>query len=207
MKLCTFPGCGRPLQAQGLCSGHRSQRYEGRELKPLRAKLPDGTYKFCTFAGCNRAHVARGYCSTHWHQAKKGTDMFPVGGAEEFKAKRPEVKLAQIFARSVRNGECLEYAVNQARVKKYASVGWNGTSIGVHRLVYMLHYGEDISGAVIHHMCGNGACVNPEHLQRAHAAENTLEMLARRDYEAEIARLQLRIVELEAELERAKACG
>jgi uncharacterized small protein (DUF1192 family) len=43
---------------------------------------------------------------------------------------------------------------------------------------------------------------DPEHLQTATKADNTLEMLARKDYEAEIARLQLRIIELEAELER-----
>lgn len=36
---------------------------------------------------------------------------------------------------------------------------------------------------------------------------NGLEMLARQDYEAEIARLQLRIVELEAKLEMESACA
>jgi hypothetical protein len=71
----------------------------------------------------------------------------------------------------------------------------------------MLHTGENIEGAHIHHICANARCINPEHLQRASAAENTLEMMARRDYEAEIARLQLRIIELEAKLEMESSCA
>jgi hypothetical protein len=37
-KKCSFNGCAKPVQAQGLCEGHYSQWHEGRVLMPLRAK-------------------------------------------------------------------------------------------------------------------------------------------------------------------------
>ena len=65
-----------------------------------------------------------------------------------------------------------------------------GTSVGVHKVVWSLHTGGPLMGVHIHHTCGKSKCINPAHLERASAAENTLEMLGRADYEAEIARLQ-----------------
>jgi hypothetical protein len=98
--------------------------------------------------------------------------------------------------------ECLEW--NRARNQNgYGIAQHDGKQWMAHRLSYHLNTGENISGAVIHHICSNASCVNPKHLQRASQADNGLEMLARKDYEAEIARLQLRVIELEAELERA----
>jgi hypothetical protein len=35
-KPCSFPGCTHPLDAGGLCRGHRGQRDRGVELTPLR---------------------------------------------------------------------------------------------------------------------------------------------------------------------------
>lgn len=44
---CEFAGCGKPLQAAGLCAGHYRQRLEGRTLTTLRANVSrmrdDGT--------------------------------------------------------------------------------------------------------------------------------------------------------------------
>jgi hypothetical protein len=205
VKLCSFEGCDRKHAANGLCDGHRGQAYDGKALTQLREKLPNGAHKTCTFDGCDRSNLARGLCSTHYAQFKAGNDLTPIGMAWDIKA-QPDKKLAELFSRTNKNGECLEYMANGI-VKKYATVGWKGGSEGVHRIVYALHYGEDISGAQIHHSCANSACINPEHLQRASAANNTLDMLARKDYEAEIARLRLRIVELEAKLEMESSCA
>ena len=47
-----------------------------------------------------------------------------------------------------------------------------------------------------HHKCANTACVNPNHLEPATAAENSLEMLARNSYLARIAELEGVIAEL-----------
>jgi hypothetical protein len=106
--------------------------------------------------------------------------------------------LDRLLAKAEVEGDCLVWP---QQVNKYANVWHNNTNWKAHRLSYHLATGDEIQGIPIHHICANGFCIRPEHLQRASQAENTLEMLARRDYEAEIARLQLRIIELEAQLE------
>ena len=35
-RRCTFSGCGRPLKALGLCTGHHRQHLRGLELRSLR---------------------------------------------------------------------------------------------------------------------------------------------------------------------------
>jgi hypothetical protein len=107
--------------------------------------------------------------------------------------------LESLLDRANQAGECLEWDV---QCNKYANVWHDNTNWKAHRLAYHLATGEVIGGVPIHHKCANSRCVNPEHLQRASQAENTLEMMARKDYEAEISRLTLRVIELEAQLER-----
>ena len=68
-----------------------------------------------------------------------------------------------------------------------------------HRIAYEVWVGEIPEGMDIHHKCANTLCVKPAHLQLATKAENSLEMLARRSYEAHIKALQKRIRDLEAD--------
>ena len=42
----------------------------------------------------------------------------------------------------------------------------------VHRIVYQLATGEDISGKVIRHSCDNPKCINPDHLLSGSFADN-----------------------------------
>ena len=76
---------------------------------------------------------------------------------------------------------------------------WNGKNypqatggMRMHRLVATVMYG-DITGQSVHHKCANKACINPDHLQLVTRAENSAEMLARRDYERFIERCLDRI--------------
>lgn len=78
---------------------------------------------------------------------------------------------------------------------------WNGKNypqatggMRMHRLVATVMYG-DITGQSVHHKCANKACINPSHLQLVTRAENSAEMLARRDYERFIERCLDRIEE------------
>lgn len=42
-KQCEFPGCGRPIDCKGLCTGHKSQLFRGLKLFPLfSTKRPNG---------------------------------------------------------------------------------------------------------------------------------------------------------------------
>ena len=38
-KICSFPGCGKPHYAKGLCDGHYTQKRKGQELRPLRSQI------------------------------------------------------------------------------------------------------------------------------------------------------------------------
>lgn len=51
------------------------------------------------------------------------------------------------------------------------SIGYN--RYRAHRLIYATHRGEIPKGAVIDHLCGNPACVNPDHLEPVSIQENT----------------------------------
>lgn len=156
--------------------------------------------KGCSFDGCSKKHGAKGLCYGHYQQQKAGKALRPLR-IHHYKT------LEDILSNTEQDGECLLWAGYVSR-GGYGRMNFKGNTTALtHRAAYELATGENIDGVVIHHKCGKARCIKPEHLQRASSAENALEMLARRDYEAEIARLQLRIVELEAELERATASG
>lgn len=149
----------------------------------------------CSFPDCDRDKGRyRTYCGPHMKQRASGKPMKPLYN------KDGAWTLDRLLAKADVEGDCLLWPTQN---NKYANVWHDSTNWKAHRLAYHLATGEDITGVPIHHKCANARCVNPAHLQRASHADNVLEMLARKDYEAEIARLQLRIVELEAELERA----
>ncbi len=75
--------------------------------------------------------------------------------------------------------------------------GMLGKAIGgekeVHRAFFEYHLGSIPEGSVVHHMCGNRVCCNPEHLEAVTHQENVAE--AHRNQ-----LLQSRIEELEAQL-------
>lgn len=88
--------------------------------------------------------------------------------------------------------------MNKTHTAKYPMVAvGNSKQKRAHRLMYELVYGEIAPGEVVHHKCANRHCINPDHLQLACSAENSLEMNARRTYEARIAFLEERVAELE----------
>ena len=51
------------------------------------------------------------------------------------------------------------------------AIGKN-TNIKVHRYVYQLNTGEDITGKVVRHTCDNPKCINPSHLLSGTVADN-----------------------------------
>jgi len=51
-----------------------------------------------------------------------------------------------------------------AKNKGYGTSIFNGRQIGVHRIMYMLSYGEIPNGMFVCHTCDVPECVNPDHL-------------------------------------------
>jgi hypothetical protein len=47
----------------------------------------------------------------------------------------------------------------------YGNVKVAGATVGAHRVAYLLAYGHLEPGRELHHICGNRACVRPDHLQ------------------------------------------
>jgi len=76
----------------------------------------------------------------------------------------------------------------------YACLKWSRKNHRVHRLSARMSYGT-IRGPVVHHVCANTLCVNPDHLQPVSHRENVAEMLQRHYYLDRIAELENALAE------------
>ena len=150
----------------------------------------------CTFPDCDRDKGAyKTYCGPHMKQRRQGKPMTPLQN------KGGVWTLERLLSRAVPEGDCLVWSEQS---NKYVNVWHDNTNWKAHRLSFHLATGEDVRDAAIHHKCANPRCVNPDHLQRASQVENTLEMLARKDYEARIASLEEQVKELQKELDNVR---
>lgn len=64
----------------------------------------------------------------------------------------------------------------------YATVKWSDKSIALHRLSCAMAQTIDPTTPVVHHVCANRSCVNPDHLQPVSHRENIAEMMQRNYY-------------------------
>lgn len=79
MKICSFPNCGRPYKAKGLCPAHYYQQKAGKELVPLTGRALSDLERFWAnvekTADCwvwaGRSKTSEGYGLTHWQKAQR----------------------------------------------------------------------------------------------------------------------------------------
>lgn len=156
----------------------------------------------CSFEDCGRNHYAFGVCDGHYKQLKRDEPLRPLRARR--KGKACEYVLAELLSWTRQEGECLVW-VRADNSQGYGIAFHGGKNWMAHRLSFHLATGTEIGRQVIHHTCANSMCINPEHLQLAHQADNNLEMLSRRSLEARIADLEERVEMLEVELKKARS--
>lgn len=73
-------------------------------------------------------------------------------------------------------GECWEWPGSGTRVEGgYGKVGFKGTTVMVHRLMYSMFVGDLDECDVVMHMCDNQRCCNPSHLTGGTHQQNALD--------------------------------
>ena len=81
--------------------------------------------------------------------------------------------LERLLARTEVNGNCLLWVGAINKITKYGYTSLYGKVISVHRAAWVLHHRQEIpNGLVIHHICNNKICINPEHLECISQKEN-----------------------------------
>lgn len=97
---------------------------------------------------------------------------------------------------------CWSWARQEAN--GYARTRFGKKEIALHRASLEMKHGKPLGVLAAHHTCANTLCVNPEHLQPATAAENNLEMNARKSFIARIAELENALKEIDPDHEILK---
>lgn len=82
----------------------------------------------------------------------------------------------------------------------YPYIYLDGKMVGAHRFIFGTLVGDLAPGEPVHHKCDTRDCIRPDHLQRATAASNNLDMLARVGYERRLASVEAILADYAYEL-------
>ena len=72
------------------------------------------------------------------------------------------------------NNDCWLWKASKTQ-QGYGMFSYQGKSIPAHRFSYLHHKGEISSGYIVHQICGQNSCVNPEHLIVCTKSESRLD--------------------------------
>jgi len=86
-----------------------------------------------------------------------------------------------ILAKSVRDErDCLVYGPPSRNRSGHVHRYFEGRTIGVHRLMWMLQRGDIPDGRHVCHTCDNPRCVNIDHLWLGTQRDNSLDMVSKK---------------------------
>jgi HNH endonuclease len=100
---------------------------------------------------------ARGLCLAHYRRLLKTGDARPLEPLWASPAER-------FWARVEKGSDCWRWMGYRTK-HGHGQFGVGDDVVYAHRFAYEQAVGEIPDGHVLHHACGNPACVNPAHLQ------------------------------------------
>lgn len=132
------------------------------------------TSRLCSIPDCGKPHYGLGYCRRHWARAHVHNGDPRAGPA--FRGE----PLAWLLRHATYTGDdCLRWPFAKG-TKGRGTMKLNGKTIGAHRAMCILVYGEPPTPAhEAAHSCGNGhlRCVNPRHLRWATSLQNAADAI------------------------------
>lgn len=170
-RLCSIPGCGKPVFGHGWCSAHYSRWRRkgtplGRDTKIERK---------CSVPECEDLARVRGWCGKHYQRWNKHKDPSETNGTERGAPLRFLTEIVMNHG----GDECLRWPFSTDQ-NGYGRVRYNGETRRVNGIVCELSHGPAPSPKhEVAHSCGNGAmgCCAPRHLAWKTHTENEADKL------------------------------
>jgi len=89
------------------------------------------------------------------------------------------IRLFKKVTKSQEPDGCWIFYLSPKNNQRYGSIVYNGKEERVHRVSFILEYGNIPDGLVVRHRCDNTLCVNPSHLLLGTQLENIQDMVDR----------------------------
>lgn len=83
----------------------------------------------------------------------------------------------RLLKNSIWNGDCLESTYKARSQSGYALIKYKRSTIGAHRISWMVHNGHIPENICVLHKCDNPLCINPDHLFLGTYQDNTNDMI------------------------------
>lgn len=127
--------------------------------------------KSCITPGCTRPVKARGWCTFHymrWYKKNKGSALI----ARKAPDHQPIIERLRDWTVVDEKTGC--WVLTYKSTRPSATIRFNGRQRAPHRLAYEILVCPIPNKMVVDHMCENGMCWNPDHLEHVTHRVNVL---------------------------------